>query len=396
MPDISPRFLLTVPTQPDPFVTVDIADNLMSLDEKVSGYLIGLAGSRPAAEFINRGFFYLASDTGTMSFSNGTEWLKVRDISTAFGYSVMVFANAAARNSALSGALAEGMVAYLQDTKLLYRFDGSAWQAVGDDASQLTTGTLPVDRGVTSGSATAGVPKYNGTVQVDGMFYGGTATPTGTIRINYSGALHATTVTGDGAGLTSINASALASGSVPVDRGQTAGAASAGVPKYNGTTEAAGMFYGGTTTPSNTTRLNYSGNLHAAQFIGSAAGLTAIPAENLTGTINNARIPVITRKSVVTSNTSATLSLDFASGDEIIRSTRAGSLAFEGTNYTAGISKTVVWNGGNSSRAVSFPAGWVFVSFKPTTLAADKRGVLTVTCHGTTEADCTAAWASEA
>jgi hypothetical protein len=42
----------------------------------------------------------------------------------------------------------------------------------------------------------------------------------------------------------------------------TAGAATVGALRYNGTTQVAGQFYGGTTNPTNTTRLNYSGNLH--------------------------------------------------------------------------------------------------------------------------------------
>jgi hypothetical protein len=96
------------------------------------------------------------------------------------------------------------------------------------------------------------------------------------------------------------------------------------------------------------------------------------------------------------SSTAATETLNFATGEEIVRSTREGTLAFAGSNYTAGVSKTVVWNGGAASRSVTFPAGWVFVSFKPTTLAANKRGVLALTCHGTSEGDVTAAWAAQA
>lgn len=41
--------------------------------------------------------------------------------------SVMVFASSAARATALSGVLAEGMISYLSDTNLLYFYDGAAW-----------------------------------------------------------------------------------------------------------------------------------------------------------------------------------------------------------------------------------------------------------------------------
>lgn len=52
---------------------------------------------------------------------------------------VMVFASAAARTTALSGVLAEGMVSYLKDTNLTEVYDGSAWVAIGADQTPLTT-----------------------------------------------------------------------------------------------------------------------------------------------------------------------------------------------------------------------------------------------------------------
>lgn len=95
-------------------------------------------------------------------------------------------------------------------------------------------------------------------------------------------------------------------------------------------------------------------------------------------------------------STSSTETLDFSTGDEIVRSTRGGTLTLAGNNYTAGVSKTVIWNGGSSNRSVSFPSQWVFVSFKPTSLPANKRGVLALTCHGNSASDVTAAWAVQA
>ena len=54
---------------------------------------------------------------------------------------VMRFANAAARTTALSSVLAEGMVSYLQDTDAVEVYNGSAWTAVGGGGltSPLTT-----------------------------------------------------------------------------------------------------------------------------------------------------------------------------------------------------------------------------------------------------------------
>jgi len=52
---------------------------------------------------------------------------------------VMVFANATARTTALSGVLAEGMVSYLKDTDAVEKYNGSAWVSLAGSASPLTT-----------------------------------------------------------------------------------------------------------------------------------------------------------------------------------------------------------------------------------------------------------------
>jgi hypothetical protein len=52
----------------------------------------------------------------------------------------------------------------------------------------------------------------------------------------------------------------------------TSGASTVGAVRYNGTTATAGQFYGGTTNPTQTTRLNYNGNLHSTSFVGPLSG----------------------------------------------------------------------------------------------------------------------------
>lgn len=52
---------------------------------------------------------------------------------------VMVFASAAARTTALSGVLAEGMMSYLTDTDVVQYYNGTAWTTINTDQTPLTT-----------------------------------------------------------------------------------------------------------------------------------------------------------------------------------------------------------------------------------------------------------------
>lgn len=52
---------------------------------------------------------------------------------------VMVFADATARTTALSGVLAEGMITYLKSDDKVYKYTGAAWVEVGGGSSPLTT-----------------------------------------------------------------------------------------------------------------------------------------------------------------------------------------------------------------------------------------------------------------
>lgn len=72
-----------------------------------------------------------------------------------------------------------------------------------------------------------------------------------------------------------------------------------------------------------------------------------------------------------------------------------GNVTFTTSNKAAGRSVTVKILADSSSRTLTFPA-WIFVgAAAPTTLAANKTAMLTVTCFDTTDANCVAAYAAQ-
>jgi len=96
--------------------------------------------------------------TGFKLFANG-EVLNASDVNTYLQQqTVMVFASAAARTTALSGVLAEGMCSYLQDDNTVYVYNGSAWVNIGN-SGDITgiTATSPLTGGGTSGDITVGI-----------------------------------------------------------------------------------------------------------------------------------------------------------------------------------------------------------------------------------------------
>ncbi len=96
----------------------------------------------------------------------------------------------------------------------------------------------------------------------------GTTSPSSRLHVNGDTFISGT-ISGNGSGLTSLNAGNITSGHLSVDRGRQANSSSSGVPQYNGHTRAGDRFYGGTTNPTSTSggnRMNYNGTFHATQI----------------------------------------------------------------------------------------------------------------------------------
>ena len=89
----------------------------------------------------------------------------------------------------------------------------------------------------------------------------------------------------------------------------------------------------------------------------------------------------------------ATTDLDMAALDGHVRTiTLTGNITFTSSNEANGRRAVIRLLPGASSRTLTFPTDWVFISTKPTTLAANKSAVLSLTFFGSTDADCIAAY----
>jgi hypothetical protein len=88
----------------------------------------------------------------------------------------------------------------------------------------------------------------------------------------------------------------------------------------------------------------------------------------------------------------SSVALDLAARDgQVATITLTGSLELTTSNLATGRSTGLRLIPGASSRTLTFPTDWVFVSAKPASLPANKVARLSIECHGTTNADVVAA-----
>jgi hypothetical protein len=93
----------------------------------------------------------------------------------------------------------------------------------------------------------------------------------------------------------------------------------------------------------------------------------------------------------------ASVNLDMASLTGTYRTiSLTGDLTLTSSNRAAGRQVVLRLLADGSTRTLTFPSGWVFLGTKPSDIAADKTGVLSLIFFGTADTDCVASWGVEA
>lgn len=136
---------------------------------------------------------------------------------------VMRFANAAARTTALSGVLAEGMVSYLMDTDQVEVYNGTAW--VGAGSGDITEVTTAANSGLTGGATSGAVALRINTTAKGSIIAGTGATTLGELTVGANNTVltaDSTTATGlkwatpSAGGMTELASGSLSSTAVNI------------------------------------------------------------------------------------------------------------------------------------------------------------------------------------
>lgn len=127
---------------------------------------------------------------------------------------------------------------------------------------------------------------------------------------------------------------------------------------------------------------------------GGTAGQALVKVDSTNYNTQWASIPLDTPLVNVLTPTATSANLDMSSiHNTYLTHALSGNMTYTTSNRSAGKSVTIRVSAGASSRTLSFPA-WVFVgNSAPSSIAANKVGVLTVTFFGSADTDAVAAWA---
>lgn len=122
---------------------------------------------------------------------------------------VMVFNDAAARTTALSGVLAEGMITYLKSDDTVYAYNGSAWVSVAS-TGDITEVTTAATSGLTGGATSGAVALRINTTAKGSIMAGSGASTLGELTVGTNGQyLQADSTTATGLKWASISAGGM-------------------------------------------------------------------------------------------------------------------------------------------------------------------------------------------
>lgn len=123
---------------------------------------------------------------------------------------------------------------------------------------------------------------------------------------------------------------------------------------------------------------------------------SALSTKAETGSSSNVTFGVVTANNYdipVSAEASNSIAINFSTGTGTHTRSATGDVVFTASSYKSGATKTIFITCDATSRNLTFPASWIWVGPKPTSILASKVGVLTVTSLGTAEANAVASWA---
>ncbi len=92
----------------------------------------------------------------------------------------------------------------------------------------------------------------------------------------------------------------------------------------------------------------------------------------------------------------ASVAIDFDAGTDLRQISLTGNLTLTTANRGAGKGVVLALAADGTARTLTFPAGWIFLTDKPTQIAASKTGQLVLICRDGNDSGILAAWGVQA